>query len=34
MVKNPPASARDAGSTRESENPLPKELATHSSILT
>ena len=33
MVKNSPASAGDWGSTRGSEDPLEKEMATHSSIL-
>ena len=36
MVKNPPAKAadtRDAGSTPGSEDPLEREMATHSSIL-
>ena len=35
MVKNPPASAgdaRDMGSTLGQEDPLEKEMATHSSI--
>ena len=37
MVKNPPASARatgDTGSIPGSEDPLEKEMPTHSSILT
>ena len=33
VVKNPPANAGDAGSISGSENPLKKEMATHSSIL-
>ncbi len=36
MVKNPLASAgdaRDAGSIPDQEDPLEKEMATHSSIL-
>ena len=36
MVKNPPASAReagDAGSSLGQEDPLEKEMTTHSSIL-
>ena len=36
MVKNPPASARatgDTGSIPGSEDPLEKEMPTHSSIL-
>ena len=36
MVKNPPASAgdaRDMGSTLGQEDPLEKEMATHSCIL-
>ena len=36
MVKNPPANAgdaRDAGSNPGQEDPLQKEMATHSSIL-
>ena len=33
MVKNLPASAGDLGSIPESEDPLEKEMATHSSIL-
>ena len=35
MVKNPPANAgdsRDVGSILGQENPLEKEMATHSSI--
>ena len=32
-VKNPPASAGDAGSTLDQEDPLEKEIATHSRIL-
>ena len=35
MVKNPPANAgdsRDMGSILGQENPLEKEMATHSSI--
>ena len=31
MVKNPPANAGDTGSIPASENPLEKEMATHSS---
>ena len=37
VVKNLPAKAgevRDAGSTPDREDPLEKEMATHSSILT
>ena len=34
VAKNPPASARDAGSIPGSENPPGKEMATHSSIVT
>ena len=33
MVKNLPANARDAGSIPGWEDPLEKEMATHSSIL-
>ena len=33
MVKNPPASARDLGLILGREDPLEKEMATHSSIL-
>ena len=33
MVKNPPANAGDAGSIPGWEDPLEKEMATHSSIL-
>ena len=33
MVKNPPANAGDLGSIPGVENPLEKEMATHSSIL-
>ena len=36
MVKNPPANAgdsRDMGSILGQENPLEKEMATHSNIL-
>ena len=34
VVKNPPANAGNAGSSPESEeDPLEKEMATHSSIL-
>ena len=36
MVKNPPANAgvaRDSGSTPGGEEPLEKEMTTHSSIL-
>ena len=33
MVKNPPASAADLGSISSQEDPLEKEMATHSSIL-
>ena len=33
MVKNLPANARDAGSILGREDPLEKEIATHSSIL-
>ena len=36
MVKNPPAKSgdvRDVGSVPGSEDPLEKEMATHSSIL-
>ena len=33
MVKNPPANARDTGSVPGWEDPLEKEMATHSSIL-
>ena len=32
-VKNPPASAGDAGSTLDQEDPLEKEMAPHSCIL-
>ena len=33
-VKNPPASAGDTGSIPGLEDPLEKEMATHSSVLT
>ena len=33
MVKNPPASAGDAGSILGGKDPLDKGMATHSSIL-
>ena len=33
MVKNPPANAGDMGSVPGWEDPLEKEMATHSSIL-
>ena len=33
VVKNLPANAEDAGSICRSEDPLEKEMATHSSIL-
>ena len=33
VVKNPPANTGEAGSISGQENPLVKELATHSSIL-
>ena len=33
LVKHPPASARDEGSIPGQEDPLEKEMATHSSIL-
>ena len=33
MVKNPPATAEDAGSILGWEDPLEKGMATHSSIL-
>ena len=33
MVKNPPASAGDAGSILGGKDPLEKGMATHSSIL-
>ena len=33
VVKNPPADARDTGSIPGWEDPLEKEMATHSSIL-
>ena len=33
MVKNPPASAEDAGSILGREDPLEKGMATHHSIL-
>ena len=33
VVKNPPANAKDAGSSLGREDPLEKEMATHSSIL-
>ena len=33
MVKNPPASAGDVSSISGSEDPLEKEIATHSSVL-
>ena len=32
-MKNPPANAGDAGSVPDLEDPLKKEMATHSSIL-
>ena len=32
LVKNPPAHAGDVGSIPDSEDPLEKETATHSSI--
>ena len=34
VVKNPPASSSDTGSIPGWEDPLVKEMATHSSILT
>ena len=33
VVKNPPANAGDVGSIPGREDPLEKEMATHSSIL-
>ena len=33
MVKNMPANAGDSGLIPESEDPLEKKMATHSSIL-
>ena len=33
MVKNPPANARDMGSSPGQEDPLEKEMATNSTIL-
>ena len=33
MIKNPPANAGDLGSILGWEDPLEKEMATHSSIL-
>ena len=33
MVKNPPASAGHVGTMPGSGNPLEKEMATHSSVL-
>ena len=33
MVKNPPANAGDSGLILSQEDPLEKEMATHSSIL-
>ena len=33
MVKNPPANVGDVGSILGQEDPLEKEMATHSSIL-
>ena len=33
MVKNPPANAKDAVQSLVQEDPLEKEMATHSSIL-
>ena len=33
VVKNPPANARDVGLIPGLEDPLEKEMATHSSIL-
>ena len=33
MVKNPPANAGDAGLIPASDEPLEKEMATHSGIL-
>ena len=33
-IKNPPTNAGDTGSTPWHEDPLEKEMATHSSILT
>ena len=33
VVKNPPANAGDPGSILGSEDPLEKEMVTHSSIL-
>ena len=34
VVNNPPANARDAGLSLGQEDPLKKEVATHSSVLT
>ena len=34
MVKNPPANAGDVGQSLDGDDPLEKEMATHSSILT
>ena len=33
IVKNPPAEVGDAGWSLDQEDPLEKEMATHSSIL-
>ena len=33
MVKNPSANAADVGSTPGQEDPLEKEMATHSRVL-
>ena len=33
MVKNPPANAGDVGSSLGWEDPLEREIATHSSVL-
>ena len=33
MVKNPPGNAGNVGSMLDGEDPLKKEMATHSSIL-
>ena len=33
VVKNPPSNAEDMGLMPESEDPLKKEMATHSNIL-
>ena len=33
MVKNPPANARDVGLIPGQEDPLKKEMTTHSTIL-